>query len=91
MSLPSNSKWLFILGGGVIPLTVTPNSYRLSPITSIFMPGDSVTSGFNRKDLTQLSNAYHEFREFESKFKSNSFSAYTDGSSGGRQYDLAYL
>ena len=68
------------VGGGVIPLEIPPVSYRLFPIDSIFHAAESVCAGFDREDQLQLTNAYHEFRELESNFKRNSFSAFTDGS-----------
>ena len=80
MSLSDRDKWLWILGGGVLPIKIQPTSYRLQPITSVFALANSVTTGFDRGNQLQAENAFFEFKEIEHSFSANCICAYTDGS-----------
>ena len=78
--LPVDERWLWILGSGVIPIQATRRTPRLVPLTSIFKGGESVQTGFDRKDPVSASYAYYEFKEIEYGLGSDDIVIYTDGS-----------
>ena len=80
MSLSDRDKWLWILGGSVLPIKIQPTSYRLQPINSVFTLVNSVTTGFDSGNQLQAENAFFEFKEIEHSFSANCICAYTDGS-----------
>ena len=80
LSIPVESRWLWILGGGCIPLDSSELVIQRSAQHSIFIRGTSVEQGFNRKDSNAIQKAYDQFLKIQAEFKRNSIIAYPDGS-----------
>jgi len=79
--VPTQDRWLWILGAGCIPLKLDPVSYGPDPPTHIFELGKSVEPGFSRDNLQEVNNAFFEFKEIENSIDNDdSLVVYTDGS-----------
>ena len=80
LALAPQLRWLWILGGGSIPLEESKRTQRITHPKSIFTPGKSAQKGFDRKNNISASDAYYEFKEIEYTLDSDCILAYTDGS-----------